>query len=191
MRVTRIGWAGTRTSELKLGASIGPSGVNRLGEGHVKVDLDLLAEPEGAKKCRVGPDSPSALDDPRPTSDPAVGHTALDRDRPGDAHDRQLTVEGERPRRPVDPPGPEGDGWMLGGVEDLLEGLADLCAVGVGERLDAAGSLPDLEGVDVDLDALEAVGCPQPPRSTRVAVAAAVGRQSLNVGMSRWSSCCL
>jgi hypothetical protein len=41
---------------------------------------------------------------------------------------------------------------MLGGVEDLLEGLADLCAVGVGERLDAAGSLPDLEGIDVDLD---------------------------------------
>jgi hypothetical protein len=41
---------------------------------------------------------------------------------------------------------------MLGGVEDLLEGLADLCAVGVGERLDAAGSLPDVEGVDVHLD---------------------------------------
>jgi hypothetical protein len=34
---------------------------------------------------------------------------------------------------------------MLGGVEDLLEGLADLCTVGVGERLDAAGSFPDLE----------------------------------------------
>jgi hypothetical protein len=122
------------------------------GEGHVKVDLDLVPEPEGAQKCRVGPDSPSALDDTPPTNDPAVDHTALDRDRPGDAHDRQLTVEGERPRRPVDPPGPEGDGWMLGGVEDLLEGLADLCAVGVGERLDAAGSLPDLEGIDVDLD---------------------------------------
>jgi hypothetical protein len=100
----------------------------------------------------VGPDLPSALDDGRPTNDPAVGHTALDRDRPGDAHDRKLTVEGERPRRPVDPPGPESDGWMLGAVEDLLEGLVDLCAVGVGERLDAAGSLPDLEGVDVNLD---------------------------------------
>jgi hypothetical protein len=38
------------------------------------------------------------------------------------------------------------------GVEDLAEGLLDLCAVGVGERLDATGSFPDLEGVGVDLD---------------------------------------
>jgi hypothetical protein len=44
---------------------------------------------------------------------------------------------------------------MLGGVEDLLEGLADRCAVGAGERLDAAGSLPDLEGLDVDLEVTE------------------------------------
>ena len=95
------------------------------------MDLDLVPEPEGAKERRVGPDSPSALDHSRPTNDPAVGYTALDRDRPGHAHDRKFTVEGEGPRRPVDPPGPEGDGWMLGGVEDLLEGLADLCAVGV------------------------------------------------------------
>src|SRR5215216_3600569 len=65
------------------------------GEGHVKVDLDLVPEPEGAEERRVGPDSPSALDDTRPTKDSVVGHTALDRDRPG-------------------------DGWMLGGVEDLL-----------------------------------------------------------------------
>jgi hypothetical protein len=65
------------------------------GEGHVEVDLDLVPEPEGAEERRVGPDSPSALDDTRPTKDSVVGHTALDRDRPG-------------------------DGWMLGGVEDLL-----------------------------------------------------------------------
>jgi hypothetical protein len=51
------------------------------------------------------------------------------------------------PSRVNDPADPstrldrKGDGWMLGGVEDLLEGLGDLCAVGVGERLDAAGSL--------------------------------------------------
>ena len=60
-----------------------------------------------------------------------------------------------RVKDPADPSGPEGDGWMLGDVEDLLEGLADLCAVGVGERLDAAGSLPDVEGVDVDLEVTE------------------------------------
>src|SRR4029450_4691568 len=126
-----------RKQSLKIGASTGQAPSTVWDEGHVKVDLDRVPEPEGAKKCRVGPDSPSALDDTRPTSDPAVGHTALDRDRPGDAHERHLTVEGERPRRPVDPPGPEGDGWMLGGVEDLLKGLVDLCAVGVGERLDA------------------------------------------------------
>ena len=35
---------------------------------------------------------------------------------------------------------------MLAGVEDfLLDGLLDLRAVGVGERLDPAGTLPDLE----------------------------------------------
>src|SRR6266508_2071106 len=137
---------------LKIGQADAQAPSTVWGEGHVEVDLDLVPELEGAKECRVGPDSPSALDDGRPSNDPAVGHTALHRDRPGDAHDRKLAVEGERHRRPVDPPGPEGDGWMLGGVEDLLEGLADLCAVGVGERFDAAGSLLDLEGVDVNLD---------------------------------------
>ena len=40
---------------------------------------------------------------------------------------------------------------MLGGVEDLLKGLADLCAVGVGERLRRRRLLAGLEGVDVDL----------------------------------------
>ena len=128
-----------------------------------------------------------------PHHDPAVGHTALDRDRPGDAHDRQLTVEGERPRRPVDPPGPEGDGWMLGGVEDLLEGLADLCAVGVGERLDAAGSLPDLEGVDVDLDGHRGVrrdggvdpGVTMPAGDLDGEIVAGLGAQPVRVVLTR------
>src|SRR5215211_9029034 len=122
------------------------------GEDHVEVDLDLVAELEGAKERRVVPDSPTALDDGRPTNDPAIGHTTLQRDGVGHAHDRQLTVAGERPRRPVDPPGPEGDGWVLDGVEDLLEGLVDLGAVSVAERLDATGSFPDLEGTGVNLD---------------------------------------
>ena len=41
---------------------------------------------------------------------------------------------------------------MLGGVEDLTEGLGNLCAIGVGERLDATGSFPDFQGIDLDLD---------------------------------------
>src|SRR5688500_15176151 len=121
-------------------------------EGDVEVDPDFVPELEGAKECRVRPDPPSALDHGRATNDPAVGHTALHRDRPGHAHDRELAAKEERPGRPVDPPRPEGDGWMLGGVEDLLDGLVDLCAVGVGERLDATGSFPDFEGIDVKLD---------------------------------------
>src|SRR4029450_5992132 len=125
-----------RKQGLRLGAAHAQAPSTVWGEGHVEVDLDLVAEPEGAEERRVGPDSPSALDDTRPTNDPAVGHTALDGDRPGHAHDRQLTVEGEGPRRPLDLPGLEGDGWVLGGVEGLLEGLVDRCAVGVGERLD-------------------------------------------------------
>jgi hypothetical protein len=32
---------------------------------------------------------------------------------------------------------------VLGGVEDLADGLLDLGAIGVGERLDATGSFPD------------------------------------------------
>jgi hypothetical protein len=63
----------------------GPSTVRC--EGHVEVDLDLVAELEGAKERRVGPDSPSALDDTRATNDPAIGHTALHQDRSGHAHD--------------------------------------------------------------------------------------------------------
>jgi hypothetical protein len=49
------------------------------------------------------------------------------------------------------------DGWMLGGVEDLLEGLGDVRPVGVGERLDATGSFPDFEGIDLNLDAHQGV----------------------------------
>src|SRR5215204_5763636 len=109
------------------------------GEDHVEVDLDLVAELEGAKERRVGPDSPTALDDGRPTNDPAIGHTTLQRDGVGHTHDRQLTVAGERRHRPVDPPGPEGDGWVLAGVEDLLEGLVDLCTVS-NELAGVAGS---------------------------------------------------
>jgi hypothetical protein len=41
---------------------------------------------------------------------------------------------------------------VLRGVEDLLEGLVDLRAVGLGERLDTAGCFPDLEGIDGNLD---------------------------------------
>jgi hypothetical protein len=41
---------------------------------------------------------------------------------------------------------------VLRGVEDLLEGLVDLRAVGLGERLDAAGCFPDFEGINLNLD---------------------------------------
>jgi hypothetical protein len=81
-----------------------PSTVRR--EGDVEVDLDLVPQPECPKECRVGPDSPSALDHGRPTNDPTVGHTALHHDRLGNAHDRKLAVEGERLLRPVDPSRP-------------------------------------------------------------------------------------
>jgi hypothetical protein len=37
-------------------------------------------------------------------------------------------------------------------VEDLLEGLVDLRAVGLGERHDTTDRLPDLEGIDGNLD---------------------------------------
>src|SRR5260221_621680 len=58
----------------------------------------------------------------------------------------------------LDEPGAEqeelaADPRVLPGVQDLLaDGLLDLRAVGVGERLDAAATLPDLERADVDLD---------------------------------------
>jgi hypothetical protein len=42
-----------------------PSSVR--GEGHVKVDLDLVAELEGTKERRVRPDPPRALGDTRST----------------------------------------------------------------------------------------------------------------------------
>jgi hypothetical protein len=41
---------------------------------------------------------------------------------------------------------------VLGGVKDLAEGLLDLCAIGVGERLDATGSFPDFQRIDLNLD---------------------------------------
>jgi hypothetical protein len=66
-------------------------------------------------------------------------------------HDGQFTVAGERRRKPVDLPGPEGDRWVLAGAEDRLEGLVDLGAVSVAEWLDATGSFPDLEGIGVNL----------------------------------------
>src|SRR5215211_8062017 len=139
----------------EAGRRIASSTVRR--EGHVEVDLDLVAELEGAKERRVRPDPPSALDDTCPTNDPAIGHTPLHHDRLGHAHDRQLAVAGERRRRLLDPPGPEGDDWVLGGVEYLAEGLLDLCAVGLGERLDTTGSFSDLQGLDLNLDGHQGV----------------------------------
>jgi hypothetical protein len=41
---------------------------------------------------------------------------------------------------------------VLGGVEDPAEGLLDLCAIGVGKRLDATGSFPHFQGIDLNLD---------------------------------------
>jgi hypothetical protein len=41
---------------------------------------------------------------------------------------------------------------LVTGVEDLAEGLGDLGAVGVSERLDTTGSFPDFEGIGVNFD---------------------------------------
>jgi hypothetical protein len=46
---------------------------------------------------------------------------------------------------------------VLRGVEDLLEGLVDLRAVGLGERHDTTDRLPDLEGIHGNLDGHRAV----------------------------------
>ena len=73
-------------------------------------------------------------------------------------HDGQFTVAGERRRKPVDLPGPEGDRWVLAGAEDRLEGLVDLGAVSVAEWLDATGSFPDFQRIGVNLHGHRGVG---------------------------------
>ena len=120
------------------------------GEGHVKVDLDLVPEPEGAKKCRVGPDSPSALDDTRPTTRPSVTPPWIVTGRVMP----MIVSSPSRVNEPADPSTRLDRKVMVGcwAVWRTCLRVLLICAVGVGERLDAAGSLPDLEGTDVDLD---------------------------------------
>jgi hypothetical protein len=122
-------------------------------EVEVELDLDLVAELERSKKGRIGTDPPLGLDDNCRPMRPARAQLALNSDRPGDTHDGQVTIDAKRLCRPMDPARCERDRRVLPGVQDLATKRAlDVGAVSVGQRLDAARSLPHLERVDVDLN---------------------------------------
>src|SRR5260221_2842667 len=122
-------------------------------DADAELDLDFVAELECAEERRVRPDPPPGLHDCRRALHAARGQPAVHRDLLRGAGDSQIAVNAERLSRPLDPCRPEGDRRVLPGVQDLLaDGLLDLRAVGVGERLDAAATLPDLERAGVDLD---------------------------------------
>src|SRR5258706_7259914 len=128
-------------------------------DADAELDLDFVAELECAEERRVRPDSPPGLHDCRRALQAACGQPAVHRDWLGGASDSQIAVDAERLSRPLDPCRPEGDRRVLPGVQDLLaDGLLDLRAVGVGERLDTAATLPDLERAGVDLDVHRGLG---------------------------------
>src|SRR5258706_14801102 len=124
-------------------------------DADAELDLDFVAELECAEERRVRPDSPPGLHDCRRALQAACGQPAVHRDWLGGAGDGQSAVDAERLSRPFDPCRPEGDRRVLPGVQDLLaDGLLDLRAVGVGERLDTAASIPALPHADAELDLL-------------------------------------
>jgi len=123
-------------------------------DADAELDCDFVAELERAEERRVGPDSPPRLDDRRGALNTVIGQPAVHGDGLGSPGDGQIAVDAERLGRPGDPGRPKCDRGVLPGVQDLLaDRLLDLRAIRVGERLDTAGSPPDLERVGVDLDA--------------------------------------
>src|SRR5258706_1230834 len=124
-------------------------------DADAELDLDFVAELECAEERRVRPDSPPGLHDCRRALQAACGQPAVHRDWLGGVSDSQIAVDAERLSRPLDPCRPEGDHRVLPGVQDLLpDGLLDLLAFGVGERLDTCATLPALPHADAELDLL-------------------------------------
>ena len=114
-------------------------------------DLDIVADLQRAHERPVGLDAPLALGHgQRPGQIAIGGQRQLELRRSRRARQGELTVHDEAPVLPLDRARAEGD--ALSAQDLLVDALADIGAVLVGERLGTVQTLSHLERASVGLE---------------------------------------